>query len=243
MNLTCYIVDDESGAIDLLKDYIALTPGLELAGATQNPLTALDEITCEHAPDLTFIDIDMRLLSGMELAGMVNLYTTVVFTTAFPQYALQSFSKEPFDYILKPIYYERFIDCVHRADRKLIRRSGRTATGAGDFFNIKSEIKGRMVRIRFDDVIYIESAVNYITIYTRDAKHMTYLTMKEIIPHLPRNFARVHRSFIVNVNFVRITERSQVRLENGVSIVMGNNYKDRFLSMMDAKLISTGRAS
>ncbi|QEM12432.1 LytTR family DNA-binding domain-containing protein [Mucilaginibacter sp. SMC90] len=243
MNLTCYIVDDESGAIDLLTEYIARMPGLELTGATQDPMTALDQLTGEHAPDITFIDIDMRLLSGLELAGMVNLYTMVVFTTAFPQYALQAFSKEAFDYILKPISYDRFADCVHRAKRKIARRSKVYPAGIQDFFNIKSEIKGRMVRIQMDEVVYIEGAGNYITIHTRDTKHMTYLTIKEIIPHLPSYFARIHRSFIVNINYIRITERARVRLENGRVLVMGNNYKESFLEMMDARLIKTGRAS
>jgi len=243
MKLTCYIVDDESGAIDLLKEYIGRMPGLELIGTSQDPMTALDQLTCEHAPDITFIDIDMRLLSGLELAGMVNLYTMVVFTTAFPQYALQAFSKEAFDYMLKPINYDRFADCVHRAKRRITKRTKSSSAEIQDFFNIKSEIKGRMVRIKTDEVIYIEGAGNYITIYTRDTKHMTYLTIKELVPYLPINFARVHRSFIVNINYISVTERAQVRLQNGVALVMGKNYKESFLTMMEARLIKTGRAS
>jgi DNA-binding LytR/AlgR family response regulator len=244
MIISCYVIDDESGAIALLKEYIERTPGLELVGNSLNPLTALNELTSENAPDIAFIDVDMRLLSGLELAGMVNLYTTVVFTTAFPEYALQAFEKEAFDYLLKPINYDRFVKCIQRAKRKMTRQIKSDYPIREDFFNIKSEIKGRMVKIKFDEVIYIEGAVNYIQIHTTEGKHMTYLTMKEIEHHLPKPlFARIHRSFIVNVNFVKIIERSQIRLENGESLIMGDYYKQRFLDLMDAHLVKTSRAS
>jgi DNA-binding LytR/AlgR family response regulator len=244
MSISCYVIDDESGAIALLTEYIERTPGLELAGTSLNPLTALDELTSENAPDITFIDVDMRQLSGLDLAGMVNLYTTVVFTTAFPEYAVQAFEKEAFDYLLKPINYDRFVKCIQRAKRKMTRQAKSDYPIREDFFNIKSEIKGRMVKIKFDEVIYIEGAVNYIQIHTTEGKHMTYLTMKEIEHHLPKPlFARIHRSFIVNVNFVKIIERSQIKLENGESLTMGDYYKQRFLDLMDAHLVKTDRAS
>jgi DNA-binding LytR/AlgR family response regulator len=244
MNFTCYVIDDEAGAVALLKDYIAQTPGLELTGSSQNPLEALDELTSKNAPDITFIDVDMRLLSGLELAGMVNLYTAVVFTTAFPEYALQAFEKEAFDYLLKPIDYTRFLKCIQKAKRKMQKRPGQDSLGRSDFFNIKSEIKGRMVKLLFEEVIYIEGAVNYIQIHTTKGKHITYLTMKEIEYHLPKkHFARIHRSFIVNISFVKIIERAQLKLENGESLTLGNYYKDKFLEFMDARLVKTDRVS
>jgi DNA-binding LytR/AlgR family response regulator len=243
MSISCYVIDDEPGAIALLKEYIERTPGMELLGTSLNPLTALDELTSENSPDITFIDVDMRLLSGLELAGMVNLYTLVVFTTAFPEYALQAFEKEAFDYLLKPINYDRFVKCIQRAKRKMALQAKADHPIREDFFNIKSEIKGRMVKIKFDEVIYIEGAVNYIQIHTTNEKHLTYLTMNEIEHHLPKPlFARIHRSFIINVNFVKVIERNQLRLENGESLVMGDYYKQRFLDLMDAHLVKTNRA-
>ena len=242
MNISCYVVDDEPGAIALLKEYIERTPGLELLGTSINPLTALNELTSAHAPDITFIDVDMRQLSGLELAGMVNLYTIVVFTTAFPEYAVQAFEKEAFDYLLKPITYERFAKCILHVKRKKKQAEKNDHPIREDFFNIKSEVKGRMVKIKFDEVIYIEGAVNYIQIHTMEGKHMTYLTMKEIERHLPKPlFARIHRSFMINVNFVKVIERSQVRLENGESLIMGDYYKKRFLDLMDEHLVKTDR--
>ena len=243
MNFTCYIIDDEPDAVALLTDYISRTPGLELIGSSLNPLVALDEITSRNAPDITFLDVDMRQLSGLDLAGMVNLYTTVVFTTAFPEYALEAFEKEAFDYLLKPIDYERFAKCIQKARRKINRPLNAAVMGTDDFFNIKSEIKGRMVRIRFEEVMYIEGAVNYIQIHTREEKHMTYLTIKEIARHLPDYFARIHRSFIVNINYLKVIERARIKLDNGESLAMGDHYKQKFLAVMDARLIKTDRAS
>jgi DNA-binding LytR/AlgR family response regulator len=242
MNISCYVVDDEAEAIALLTEYIGRTPGLELVGSSLNPLTALDKLTSAHAPDITFIDVDMRQLSGLELAGMVNWYTTIVFTTAFPEYALQAFEKEAFDYLLKPITYERFAKCIQYARRKRKLAAKNNYGIREDFFNIKSEIKGRMVKIKLDEVIYIEGAVNYIQIHTTGGKHMTYLTMKEIERHLPKPlFARIHRSFMINVNFVTVVERSRVRLANGEALMLGDYYKQRFLDLMDEHLVKTDR--
>lgn len=240
--LTCYIVDDEAGAITLLQEYIERTPGLELIGSSLDPVAALDDLTGPNAPDITFLDVDMRLLSGMDLAGMVNLYTTVVFTTAFPQYAVEAFEKEAFDYLLKPITYERFAKCILHAKRKRKQAARHEYAIREDFFNIKSEIKGRMVKIKFDEVIYIEGAVNYIQIHTIEGKHMTYLTMRDIEGYLPKPlFARIHRSFLINVNYVKVIERAQVKMENGDLLTMGDYYKQRFLDLMDEHLIKTNR--
>jgi len=244
MNFSCYVIDDEPDAIALMKEYIEMTPGLDLMGSAQNPIEALPLLTGENAPDITFIDVDMRQLSGLELAGMINLYTTVVFTTAFPEYAIEAFDREAFDFLLKPINYERFAKCIQKARRKINHpHKIRTAT-QDDFFTIKSEVKGRLVKVKFDEVIYIEGAANYIQIYTVEGKHTTYLTIKEIERHLPQPiFARIHRSFIVNVNFVKVIERAQIRLKSGESLMMGDHYKQAFLDRMDGKLIKTDRSA
>lgn len=242
MNITCYIIDDELDAIELLREYVTMTPGLELVGSSQNPVESIDFLTGESAPDITFLDVDMRQLSGLELAGMVNLYTTVVFTTAFPEYALEAFDREAFDFLLKPINYERFVKCIQRVKRKIAQPFDNVSPRIDEFFTIKSEIKGRLLKVRFDEVMYIEGAVNYIQIFTADGKHMTYITMKEIERHLPaEKFIRIHRSFIVNLDFVKVVERSQIRLTNGDTLVLGDHYKDHFLEFMDTKLIKTER--
>lgn len=244
MNFSCYLIDDEPDAIVLMKEYIEMTPGLTLIGHALNPLEALPNLTGENAPDITFIDVDMRQLSGLELAEMVNLYTTVVFTTAFPEYALQAFDREAFDFLLKPINYERFARCIQKARRKITRPGKWVKAINDDFFTIKSEVKGRLVKIRYDEVVYMEGCANYIHIYTTEGKHTTYLTIREIERHLPASlFARIHRSFVVNIDFVRVIERARIKLQNGESIMMGDHYKQAFLDRMDGKLIKMDRSA
>lgn len=242
MNMTCYLVDDESDAIAILKDYIEDTPGLLLAGSTQDPLEALDTLTGKQAPDITFLDVDMHGLSGLELAGMVNLYTTVVFTTAFPQFALQAFEMEACDYLLKPIDYPKFSKCIQKVKRKIARFSKTGYQWQSDCFNIKSEYKGRMVRVKFDDVLYVEGADNYVKIHMDGETHITYLTMNDMLLFLPKEaFCRIHRSFILNMNHVRVVERGQVYLSNRFPVPLGEKYKQGFLDLMDAQLIPSGR--
>jgi len=240
MKLTCYIIDDEFDALELLKDYAMETPGLELVGYSQKPIEALDFITGPNAPDITFLDVDMRQLTGLEFAGMINLYTAVIFTTAYPQYALQAFEKEAYDYLMKPISYARFIDSVTRYEKHLHHH--RRFKNMEEFFNVKSEHKGRMVRIKTQEVMYIESKQNYIQIYTTGGEHTTYLTMNEIEKELPVYFFRVHRSFIINGNYARFVERNRVILDGGISIALGESYKQHFLEAMEAGLIKTKRA-
>lgn len=244
MTISCFIIDDESDSIRVLKDYVEKTEGLELIGAEQDPVRALDAITGPDAPEVTFIDVDMRKLTGLELAGMVNLYTCVVFTTAHPQYAIQAFEKEAFDYLLKPISYERFLKSIQRIKRRKLKQGEASDVRYDNFFNIKSEIKGRMVRLSYEEVWYIEGAQNYINIHTQEEKHMTFLTMKEIEHHLPAStFIRVHRSFIVNINRVKVIERNRLKLLDGTEIVLGDLYKKRFLDIMDKNLVNAKRAS
>lgn len=243
MSFTCYIVDDDADAVDLLQEYIGQTEGLDLIGSSLSPVTALQEITREEAPDITFIDVDMRLMNGIELAGLVNLYTNVVFTTAFPEYALQAFEQAAYDYILKPINYERFYRSIQNIRHKMKKARRGNSLALDEFFNIKSELKERMVKVKTAEVTYVEGAGNYIIIHTEgNEKHMTYLTMREIEHYLPKQlFARVHRSFIVSMNHVKIIERNRIKLVNDQELVMGDYYKKRFLDLMDGRLIKTDR--
>jgi DNA-binding LytR/AlgR family response regulator len=242
MNITCYVVDDESSAINILVEYILKTPGLELMGFSQSPLKALDQITIHEAPMLTFIDVDMVQLSGLDLAGMINSYTVVVFTTAFPQFALDAFDREAFDYLLKPINYERFLKCIQRVKKAGFKQLRANQLFHENFFNIKSDVKGRIIKIKFSEVVYIEGAQNYIIIYTTEGKHMTYLTMNEIEQQLPRGrFPRVHRSFLINIDFVKVIEHRRVKLNKGFHISLVNVYKEPFLKTMETHLIKTKR--
>jgi len=237
MNLSCYIVDDELHAIEVLKTFIAQTPGLELAGYHTDPKAAILEVTGPPSPRITFLDVDMPGLSGMEFAAIASAYTTIIFTTSYPEYALEAFEKDAADYLLKPIRYERFL----RAIAKLQRYLDVPPVSAGKFY-ITSEIKGKMIRIVLEDIYYLESADNYVIIHFASTRQMAYLTMEEVLARLPKPlFVRVHRRFTVNTDKIKTVELNQLTLDNKVSVPMGRVYKWAIMNELNELLLRTKR--
>lgn len=243
MNLSCYLVDDEFHALEVLRSYVARTPGLELKGSNTDPLAALDEVASADPPQITFLDVDMPELSGMEFAGMVSLYTKVIFTTSYPEYAVEAFEKEAADYLLKPISYERFLKSVQRI-RRLCLEKGQGISPDPGYFYIKTEQKGKFLKINTADIIYLEAAQNYVSLHCRSGTHLAYLTMEEIGQRLPADrFLRVHRSFIVCLERVRTLEYGRLTLDDKTVIPLGDAYKEPLLSAMKQLLIESRRNS
>jgi DNA-binding LytR/AlgR family response regulator len=239
--LTCFIVDDEYHAIEALTDIILNTPGLELIGSTDNPLNALEMINTQKVPDLTFVDIDMPQLSGIELAGLINMHSTVIFTTAYSNFSLEAYENQGFDYLLKPITYERFLKCINRF--KTLRSNFVTPQATNDYFYVKSEVKGKMIRIKCESLCYIEAALNYVIMHMVDGKqHMTYLTMSELSTQLPEDqFLRIHKSFIVNKDKIKAVSGSNIFMDERTILTLGKAYKDDFYENLNKKLIKTKR--
>lgn len=241
MNLRCYVVDDEYHSIEMLIEYIERTDGLELQGFSTNPLTALNDVTGANPPDITFLDVGMPELSGMEFAGLANMCTTIIFTTSFQEFALEAFEKEAFDFLLKPISYVRFRKCIQRIQRNTITASP-AEKKKRDFFFVKSEIKGRMVKVTINDILYIEGAQNYIKIHLNSNEIMPYLTINEIEQYLPmEQFSRIHQSFIINNDKIKAVEQTRVTLDNNTSLNLGRFYKEAFLEKMNELLLKSRR--
>ncbi len=236
--LNCYVVDDENHAIETLQTYIEKTPGLDFIGSSNDPLDALDKIGKLVKPDITFLDVDMPHLSGIELAGLINEHTAVIFTTAHRGYAIDAFEKNALDYILKPISYERFLNSVKKVSSLIQNRQAPPA----DHMYVKSNIKGKVINVAFADIQYIESIKNYVILYTRDEKLITYLTMKELELVLPDSqFFRVHKSFMVNVFLIKSVTGSYIQLKSGSQVPLGNIYKNTLLKYISDNLVTTYR--
>ncbi|MBB6107752.1 two component transcriptional regulator, LytTR family [Mucilaginibacter lappiensis] len=241
MSLKCYVIDDERHSVEMLIEYISKTDGLELQGFSTNPLTALNEVTGANPPDITFLDVEMPELSGMEFAGMANLYTRIIFTTSFQEFALEAFEKEAFDFLLKPISYARFRKSVQRVQRMAIIAKPEPEEKR-DFFFVKTEMKGKMVKVTVNDILYIEGAQNYIKIHLLSGQVMPYLTITEIEQYLPMTqFSRIHQSFIINTDRIRAVEQTRVTLENGTVLNLGRFYKEPFLEKMNEVLLKSRR--
>jgi DNA-binding LytR/AlgR family response regulator len=241
MNLRCYVIDDEYHSVEMLMEYIAKTEGLELQGFSTNPLTALNEVTGANPPDITFLDVEMPELSGMEFAGMANLYTKIIFTTSFQEFALEAFEKEAFDFLLKPISYARFRKSVQRIQRTAMEVKS-VQNEKRDFFFVKTETKGKMVKVTINDILYVEGAQNYIKIHLVSGEIMPYLTINEIEQYLPlEQFTRIHQSFIINTARIKAVEQTRVTLEDGSVLNLGRFYKDAFLEKMNGLLLKSRR--
>ena len=227
MNLSCYIVDDEPHAVNVLRGYVEKTPGLDLTGSTTYPLIALEAIP-SLLPDLVFLDVDMPEVNGLKVAGLVNKQSTVVFTTAYREYGPEAFENEAADYLLKPISYERFLGCIQRIRRKLAAKAAAIPASLPYIF-VKSGIREQLLQVNIAEILYISGSDHYIEIHTTGQKIVTYIKMSEALSKLPEGqFSRIHKSFIVNHHFIATLEPGQVKLRDQTTLPIGRAYKSGF---------------
>lgn len=237
MKLSCIIVDDEPLALDILEEYVRRTPSLELAGRFTGSVEALKRIN-ENPADIAFLDIQMPGLGGIDMSKLISGHTRVIFTTAFPQYALEGFKVDALDYLLKPISFQEFSRAVEKAEEWFnMKRAAETGTHAGEepqSLIVKSDYKQFVIPI--DTIVYIEGIRDYIRIHTDDGGSVqTLMNMKTVEETLPRNrFARVHRSYIVNVDKVKKIERTRI-VFGDVVIPISDTYKESFHKLLAAR--------
>ncbi len=208
--IRCIAVDDEPLALGLIKSYIDKTPFLELAGAYSNGFEVVEHLGREKV-ELLFADIQMPSFSGLEIAQAIdNIQTKVIFTTAFDSYALDGFRVDAIDYLLKPISYPDFLRSALKAQRLIAPKSIATESTVNESMTIRSQ--HRIMRIDYNDVLYIEAQKDYVAITLTDGNIVkTISTIKGIESTLPNPpFCRVHRSFIVNLSKVRVMERNNI---------------------------------
>ena len=207
--ITCAIVDDEPLAVDLLESYVQKTPFLKLEGKYSNAIDAMAGLRNQPV-DLLMLDIQMPELSGLEFAKVIPNSTRIIFTTAFNQYAIDGYKVNAIDYLLKPICYSEFFNSVTKAE-SIKNASSQAANCQSDSFFVKSDYK--LVRIYFDDITYIEGLKDYVKIYLDSSPRpvLSLTSMHAIESHLPtEKFQRIHRSYIVNMNKIKILERGQI---------------------------------
>jgi len=228
MILNCVIIDDEPIARKLLQEYIEETDFLKLAGTAENPLKIAGLIQ-EHNVDLIFLDINMPKMTGLEFLRSAKNLPMVILTTAYGQYALEGFELDVIDYLVKPFSLDRFLKACRKAHEfKLLKSRKETPDKAGDeYFFIKSN--GKIERVVFDDIIYVEALSNYITLHTTNGKLITYLTIKGMMESLPAgNFIQVHKSFVINTDKVKSIDGNTIYLPNA-NVTIGQSFRDDVL--------------
>jgi DNA-binding LytR/AlgR family response regulator len=239
--LKVIIVDDEPLALDVLETYISQMPQLQLVQRCSNALEANEALKI-HDIDLMFLDIQMPQLTGVDFVKTLSNPPMVVFTTAYPNYAIQGFDLNALDYLLKPISLDRFMKAVNKAieQDELAHQDPAPPTTAAfneglDFFFVKADKK--LVKVNFEDIIYIEGLKDYVIIRLVNGRVITLQTMKSLEERLPRNrFKRIHRSYIVGLdkimaiegNMVEVQEKDRPKL-----LPIGKNYRDDLLELIE----------
>lgn len=232
-------IDDEPLALQLVSSYIDKTPALEMAGAFDNPIDAMEFLE-ENQVELIFLDIEMPDLNGIEFARLLENKPKLVFTTAYEKYALQGFKLDAIDYLLKPFGYPDFLKAVEKVRKQIgLEKSAEKEeiSANNEFLFLKSEYKIR--RINFNDIIYVEGLKDYIKVYVEnhDKPIMSLNSMKSIESKLPADkFMRVHRSFIVNLQRIDTVERSRI-VFGKVYIPVSDQYKETFQAFLNKNFL------
>lgn len=230
------IVDDEPLALDVLETYIEKIPDLKLVKRCTNALEAREALQNHHI-DLMFLDIQMPQITGIDFLKTLTDPPLVIFTTAYPNFALEGFELDALDYLLKPISFDRFLKAVNRATEQVnLQKAGHEhPADADDYFFVKADKK--LVKVNYADIIYIEGLKDYVIIRLEQNRVITLQTMKSLEDKLPASkFKRIHRSFIVNIdkihaiigNMVEVLEKGQAK-----HLPIGKNYRDELQELID----------
>lgn len=236
--MNCIAVDDEPLALDIIENYVSKHPDLTLIARCNNAAEA-SEVLKTRQVDLMFLDIQMPEISGLNFIKSLEHKPLFIFTTAYPDYALEGFELDAIDYLLKPIAFDRFEKGVEKAKEYFIIKNNKdVAETEIENEHIFVKANQKLIKLAYKDIYYVEAFADYVKIFLEDRKIVTLQTMKNMEKKLPSElFSRVHRSFIVNRTHVASFSTSMCEV-NGVKIPIGKNYKDGFLSYMkDNKIL------
>ncbi|WP_196884923.1 LytR/AlgR family response regulator transcription factor [Aureivirga sp. CE67] len=233
--MKCLIIDDEPLAVDIIEAFTEKIPFLEVVKTFNNALDAFVFLNSNKV-DLLFLDIEMPNLTGVEMVkSLQNSEVQVIFTTAYSEYALEGFNLNATDYLLKPIAFPRFLKAVNKAKEKFEAKQenistqntvqNNQTTSLPEYIFVKSEYEN--LKINLSEIVYIQGLKDYIKIYLKNADKaiLTLSSFKEILKKLPVNFLRIHRSYIVNVDFINSVQKSKVIIEKQ-RIPIGETYKE-----------------
>lgn len=228
--MNCVVIDDDKLSRTLIDSYITRTEFLTSVGVYTDGVEAINAINKSSDPiDLIFLDIEMPEMDGVEFLSSLKMNAQVIIISAKEQYALKAFEYDVVDYLLKPITYTRFYKAVSKANERY--------RISGDFMKDRNEIfiktNSSLVRLNYNDIVWIEALENYVVVNTKKNKYTIHFTMKAIEEKMPSVlFTRIHRSYIVNISKINQIEDNcvEVGTEDGVkSLPIGKSYKDRLM--------------
>jgi DNA-binding LytR/AlgR family response regulator len=232
MNIKCIIIDDEYLARVVLQDYIEKVPSLELKGSFKSPIEAIGLIQ-QGEVDLMFLDIQMPDISGIDFLKTLNKKPMVIFTTAYMEYAIEGYQLDVLDYLLKPFSFERFLKSINKVTERRLPTAPTVHPVAEEkaeadkgFITLKADHK--VHRLKYDQIIYVEGLREYVTFFCKTEKIITLESLRNLETILPqKSFLRVHKSYIVNTNYVKSLYGNQLIMEGTSQIIpIGKSYRD-----------------
>lgn len=233
------IVDDEPLAVEILETYTRQITQLSLVASCDNAVEAHEKIILEK-PDLVFLDIQMPQMSGISLVKSLEYPPMIIFTTAFPEFAVEGFELDAVDYLLKPISFERFLRAVGKVMSKNSQLTALNAEGSDpsrEFIFVKSDKK--LIKLSYEEILFIEGLKDYVILYTDQSRIVTLQTMKTLEEKLPESvFLRVHRSFIVNLNKIHSIHSDDIEMvvkDKVRQIPIGSNYAEKLHRIVNRK--------
>lgn len=242
MKLKCIIIDDEPHAISELEDLVNQSPTLVLANSFPDVNPAIAWLQENKFVDIVFSDINMPSINGIDSAKILKKYCQfLVFATAHREFALDAFNVSASAYLVKPISKINFLEKID----ELINSNASAelaTTNQNDILFIKGGAKNSFIRIKFNEIVFIEGMLNYIVIHTVNDKHITYMSLKEIMAKLEHTglFIRINKSIIISANFVSHIDGFVVHLTNNKYQTVGNAYKSAFQKYISKRTLNNG---
>lgn len=236
MNLTAIAIDDEPMALEVIKKFSEKTTGLDLVGTFQNPLEA-SAFLQEHQVDLVFLDIRMPDLTGPQFLQSLSQLPMVIFTTAHPEYAVDSYEWDAVDYLMKPIPLDRFLKAVNKAiaQKKAedLLQEKQEEGADRDYLFIKSDT--RFFRVNYEDILFLEGMRDYVAVHTPQQRILTLTSMTNILKKLPSDrFMRVHKSYIIGLQHITLIQNNKVIIGDR-EIPISNSYKDDLAKFIEGQ--------
>jgi DNA-binding LytR/AlgR family response regulator len=230
------IVDDEPIAQDILETFIARIPGLQLVQKCRNALEAFQVISNQPV-DLVLLDINMPEITGINFLKTLKDPPCVIFTTAYAEFAVESYELNAVDYLLKPVSFERFMQAINKAVAVIAPKGNaapkvQPAADSNELMFVKAE--GRLVKIDLARLWFVEGLKDYVRLWTEDGKILVHSTMKNFEESLSKypHFVRVHKSHIINIKFISEIDGNTVYIK-GQTVVIGSTYKDEVTKLLD----------
>ncbi len=223
MKIKCIIIDDEPLAIQIIEKYLLEFQNFELVASFKNPINALPVLE-EDDIDVVFLDINMPKMNGLEFVRNLESSPNIIITTAYREYAVDSFTLDVLDYLVKPIPFNRFLKSINKITQKVHLQRGKENVQANDDSHIFLKVDKKLVKIQFDDIFYIESLKDYIKIFTAFGDYLVHKSLTGITEELPNaNFLRIHRSYTIAIDKVKSIEGNLVEVSTK-RIPIGRKY-------------------